>query len=349
MHPVYNKISVKEVRSGLYYLNLTIDNLHERSSRNICRLVYSQASQRYTIKLKPIRRGPSSQNGPRQSRYFVVVERVKPKNAENEINLNGSTTIEAPERVAQHLKSLATSLAKHDEPRYIWLRHDGADFFLTKCTPMKWLLSKWSVNSQPTNVRLWMDFGTETSERAIAGGLIDLFTNQTGCDVEFQLKDGNLLRAHVAVVTAASPVLAALIQSGFDETQLIRVQIVDFNLDVFSQFLAYLYTGRAPKLGEADITRSLYEVADIYHVERLKQECIAALINGLVPENTIANLNWSLLHSVPKLFKAAVDLIADSGRGLRYWLGWRELVGLIGTLASSPSIVLSASWVSWLC
>ena len=76
-----------------------------------------------------------------------------------------------------------------------------------------------------------------------------LLKNQTLVDMEFEI-GGNKLPAHVAIVAARSPVLAAMFQNDFKESHTKIVKIEDTTVDVFQQFLNYLYTGKMEEMAD---------------------------------------------------------------------------------------------------
>lgn len=65
-----------------------------------------------------------------------------------------------------------------------------------------------------------------------------------------------------------------------------RFDSSDVEIDVFIQFLVFLYTGNAPRLSEKT-TWLLFELADKYFVSRLKEECVHMLEQHIQLENVI--------------------------------------------------------------
>jgi hypothetical protein len=142
--------------------------------------------------------------------------------------------------------------------------------------PIKWEFSSSQILSgnKTSMIEFWIDFGTnEMNEKVVINGLSEMFHNQTLCDVKFMLKNSEEIGAHVAILTAGSPVFAAMLQSNFVETKTRTVNIADIEMDVFNEMLTYLYTGKAPNLLEINFTRLVYEVADKYGVKSLKDDC----------------------------------------------------------------------------
>lgn len=73
--------------------------------------------------------------------------------------------------------------------------------------------------------------------------LEDNFLRQIGCDVDFLFENNQHIGGHVAILSASSPVLAAMFQHNTQEAQTRRVRIEDVSFDIFNQFLFYLYAG----------------------------------------------------------------------------------------------------------
>jgi speckle-type POZ protein len=143
-----------------------------------------------------------------------------------------------------------------------------------------------------------------------------MFHNQTLCDVKFKFKNSEEIGAHVAILTAGSPVFAAMLQPDFIESKSRIVNIADIEMDVFKEMLTYLYTGKAPNLLEIHFIRLVYEVADKYGVKSLKDDCENLLVSQLSNNNAIELLVWAQFHSLPKLFEKAVQFIAKNSEEL---------------------------------
>jgi speckle-type POZ protein len=76
-----------------------------------------------------------------------------------------------------------------------------------------------------------------------------------------------------------------------------KVNIFDVEIDVFKQFLVFLYTGNAPRLWEKTITRLLFELADKYGASTLKEQCFELLPTQIDIENVIIDkLVWANFH-----------------------------------------------------
>ena len=165
-------------------------------------------------------------------------------------------------------------------------------------------MSYYLLEDKPTRFEIWMDFGTKTAgEKTIMDGLSQLFTEQIQWDIQFQFKGGETVGAHVFILSAGSPVFAAMFRTDMVEAQTRRVTIENIERNVFWQLLIYLYTGSCPKVEDDNMTQLLFEAADMYDVETLKCECVDILLARLTVDNAVDLLIWAHLRSIPNLFE----------------------------------------------
>jgi speckle-type POZ protein len=122
----------------------------------------------------------------------------------------------------------------------IWLKGRLAK---EKYVPLQKITSlKWNLELKADSLRkfftLYLDFGTNTkSTRKIIEGFGKMFYNQNLCDVDFTFNDGQTIGAHVNVLSAGSPIFAAMFQLDMLESKTRHVVITDFELNVFRQLL----------------------------------------------------------------------------------------------------------------
>jgi hypothetical protein len=176
------------------------------------------------------------------------------------------------------------------------------------------------------SVQIWMDFGINTATKKIVTGLSTLFQNQTFCDVQFRLKDGQSVGAHVAILSAGSPVFTTMFQSNFVESITRQVNINNIEPQVFKQLLSFLYNGGVPKLTEVKSIQSLLEAADMYDVEALKDECVNMLQTIQNTDNVIEILIWAYFFPNQKLLDAATQFVVKNSLHIFSQPEWIELV-----------------------
>ena len=108
------------------------------------------------------------------------------------------------------------------------------------------------------------------------------------CDVQFLFKDGHKsVGAHAAILSASSPVFAAMFQSDFVESKKRQVNIDNIEPQIFKQLLSFFYCGTAPKLTDIRSIQSLLEASSFYGVKALLEKCVKMLEKQLKTKNAI--------------------------------------------------------------
>ena len=222
-------------------------------------------------------------------------------------------------------------------PSFVWIHEHIDDWdrgeFQLELDSGKWIMSYYLLEDKPTRFEIWMDFGTKTAgEKTIMDGLSQLFTEQIQWDIQFQFKGGETVGAHVVILSAGSPVFAAMFRTDMVEAQTRRVTIENIERNVFWQLLIYLYTGSCPKVEYDNMTQLLFEAADMYDVETLKCECVDILLARLTVDNAVDLLIWAHLRSIPNLFEASMEVIENNGPLLCFTPEWAELTSSFSDL-----------------
>jgi len=142
--------------------------------------------------------------------------------------------------------------------------------------------------------------------------------------------DDKEFHLHKTILAARSPVFATLFQSDFVEVRQNKVVLKDENISAehFEQFLAFIYSGKVPTLGENAL--ELFYMADKvsewkplrkylilfvfikYQIELLKSICEKDLGNNLTVESVIDVLLLADMHIVPKLKQKCIVFIAQN-------------------------------------
>ncbi len=163
------------------------------------------------------------------------------------------------------------------------------------------------------------------AESVILRNLSKLLDNDSNADINFTIQN-HKIAAHSAIISASSPVFAAMLEHGkFKEGLTKTVEIDDINVEVFKQLLQFLYTGVAPDYDSPAITEQLFLAADKYQVDFLKNQCEDSLISKLTVENVIHCLVLGHLYSAPKLQEAAVDCLVINRHEVWKQQDWKEL------------------------
>lgn len=126
-------------------------------------------------------------------------------------------------------------------------------------------------------------------------------------DVEFQCA-GQSTRAHGAVVSARSEVIASMLASDMVEGSTRVVKITNMEPDVFQHFLGYIYTGMLSEL-TVDLALNLYESGDQYAVSGLVRRCSEYLLEHLSVQNACDVLVLADAHGNAELKEAVIDFM----------------------------------------
>ena len=142
-------------------------------------------------------------------------------------------------------------------------------------------------------------------------------------DVQFVIR-GKKMGAHLAIISAASPVMAVMFQPGnFREGSTRSVQINDFGPEIFQQMLPYVYTGVAPDMLKH--LEDLFKIADKYQITSLKLECEQVMSDRLTLENVIRRLELADSHSASVLYLSCTQFLHHNQEEIWLRPEWREL------------------------
>jgi speckle-type POZ protein len=307
--PMTGEVTVNEVRFGLFRVvwNLLLKMVVDVKYHQEFLLCGTQSGKNFKI---------STKNGS----YFNIFT-LRCISCDHSASQSDKDEQSESKRIKLEEQSVLPELKSLHSVEVMYL---GKSEFLTGNETSKWKFhtDQLLLGEEPV-IELWIDFGTsEVGEKIVINGLSEIFNKQTLCDVIFKFKNGDEIGAHVAILTAGSPVFAAMLQSNFIESKSRIVNIADIEMDVFKEMLVHLYTGIAPNLLEINFTRSVYEVADKYGVKSLKDDCENLLVSRLSNNNAIELLIWAQFHSQPKLIKKAILFIVKNSEEFCFQADW---------------------------
>ena len=182
---------------------------------------------------------------------------------------------------------------------------------------------------------LWMDFGMPElkAQRRQLHQLAGLFVRQTHCDVKFHLsKNKETIGAHVAILSAASPVFAAMFEHNLQEARTRTVNIGDTDPslevepEVFKRMLSYMYDGKAGCLEDEMFVQKLLVLADRYRIITLKDECELHLQSIVDIENVLVLLVFAEKYRCAILREKALEFAADHKKLICFQHEWEELM-----------------------
>jgi speckle-type POZ protein len=173
-------------------------------------------------------------------------------------------------------------------------------------------------------------------ERHVLSHLSKLLETQSMADVTFIVKNEEI-GAHSAIVFSASSVLSTMLEKDKFKGHTRTVEIEDMEPVVFKEMLRYLYTGRAPKMDEDEMTEPLFLAANKYQIEGLKDLCEQSLISTLDEQTIVHYLVLAHLHSAPQLLEASFKFLVEHKKEVWTRPEWKEL------MKSYPDLFFQAS------
>ena len=145
-----------------------------------------------------------------------------------------------------------------------------------------------------------------------------LFTSKRNADVIFKVQNTNIA-AHKSILTARSPVFAAMFQHRMKEKESGEVDIADVTPAVFNKLLQFIYTADCPLEDSTEGLLELLMAADKYDIPDLKQLCEIQLGRCTLNVDTAIDLlilsdlhNAKILRrSVDNFIKKKISLLMD--------------------------------------
>jgi len=157
---------------------------------------------------------------------------------------------------------------------------------------------------------------------SLSQNLEEILYKRSGTDVCFIIK-GKEIKAHKWILSARSPVFAAMVESGMKESVENRVEIDDIAPDIFEALLRFIYTDRVD-LAQVDV-QDLLVAANKYMIPLLKLECQKFLTERLTTENCVGMLALADLHNCVHLKRSALHFIRLHRDVIIQSDGWKNL------------------------
>ncbi|XP_058792339.1 speckle-type POZ protein-like [Phymastichus coffea] len=134
-----------------------------------------------------------------------------------------------------------------------------------------------------------------------------LFLDQRLGDVKLSAACGRALHAHKSILTARSPIFAAMFEHDTMERQQNAVDIKDVEFNVLKEMLRFIYADRIEITDKS--TSDLLIAADKYQIEGLKEHCVQLLSDNISVENVAEVLVIADRHNVASLKTRAMNFI----------------------------------------
>lgn len=131
-------------------------------------------------------------------------------------------------------------------------------------------------------------------------------------------------RVHKIVLSARSPVFAAMLEPHTEEAQKGEVHYEDIDSDVMREMLYYVYSGDSPMLQAMAL--ELLAIADRFQLIGLKEMADQVLRNGLSSDNVCRNLVLADMHNALDLKQDALRYIAQYSNAVIMTDGWATMV-----------------------
>ncbi len=165
-----------------------------------------------------------------------------------------------------------------------------------------------------------------SSEGQLIDNMEALFQDRKFTDVSLVVR-GRQFEAHKSILSARSPVFAAMFQHPTREKMSNQIVVQNIEPEVFHEVLRYIYTGRVPRLYhmEEPMASQLFYAADKYLLEKLKQECEKHLINQLSAENCLKLLSLADRHTAVSLKQNALDYVRRFPAEVMETDNWKKL------------------------
>ena len=187
----------------------------------------------------------------------------------------------------------------------------------SKCTHQNWMqivmrslpISNAQCHFPSHNLYIHLKSKSMEGQAIILNQIASFLENGALADIQFHIND-TILPAHSLIVSGACPVLAAMIFNNFQEESTRIITITDASLEVFKQFLRYLYTGNILDGEKEVMAADLFVLADKYGVESLKEECAVCLVEQLSVMNAVDTLIIAHLHSSTTLYDETISFMS---------------------------------------
>lgn len=209
-------------------------------------------------------------------------------------------------------------------PNDVW---DSGLFHCTAARKRSAITSFWVWKIK---LHLWIKFRTPFEKTIGEKNALDSFrhllTKQQHCDIQFQFGSGGHIGAHSLILMARSPVFAAMCHHHKPkESTMYEALIDDIQPDIFRQILYFIYSGSCTDSITEESATSLYEAAEKYGLDDLKEELTEYLISRVTVLKVPKLLTWAHVNSVTGLKDSILNFAAEHGKEICRLPAWEEL------------------------
>ncbi|XP_057318765.1 speckle-type POZ protein B-like isoform X2 [Microplitis mediator] len=156
-------------------------------------------------------------------------------------------------------------------------------------------------------VRITNKIPSTTCEHSITDDLKKLFDSKIGSDI-ILVAGNKQIRAHKAFLMIRSPVFCAMFTHKLQENKESKVTIPDVEPETLEKMLEFIYTDRVTDLEQ--IALHLFEAADKYQLQKLKELCEESLSQSITVDNAIKYLVLADLQSTKEFYQYVLRFVA---------------------------------------
>ena len=132
-------------------------------------------------------------------------------------------------------------------------------------------------------------------------------------------------RLHKCILAGRNPYFNSMFKTEMKEKTTGIVTIDDCEPDVFRSFIHFVYTGKVGDLTLANVC-DLYKVADKYHEDQLKEQCLCFMEAKISIECFCEFTVLALKHDEKKLLKNATGLFCRKTKEIIQSVKWQTFI-----------------------
>jgi hypothetical protein len=187
------------------------------------------------------------------------------------------------------------------------------------------------------SLKLQYQSKTVLDNDTLAAGIESLMSNELHSDVTIKVNRGGaqsievaesqsevigesagheLFHAHRAILAIRSPVFRTMFDTNMVETMQQEIILDDCSIEVFKEFLFFLYTDTCHFEMFPTLAHDLLLLACKYQVETLKMICVHFMISQMTVSNAMSLLEIADYLSLPVLTTRASDFVINNLRGV---------------------------------
>lgn len=257
------------------------------------------------------------------------------------------TEVETDTETSQISQMKGTAFEFSRKPIAVWMTVDcgrsyyferNADDWESEEITMNYYHRRRSWSNHNLIFTIWVQFpSSKLSERGILKGFTEMFASQTDCDVIFKIGDEQI-GGHVSILSAASPVFAAMFKNHTKEFQTRLVVVEDIPMDIFKLLLNFIYSSLLQAPLNEERAMLLYEAAHKYDIGDLMEGCVDYIVDCCIRLDTVLELIvWADLYSTHTIREAALSYFVQHPKYIFERQEWGEF------LKNHPDLALTVT------